>query len=123
MGAGHAPALAGVGESFDLAQAEAVVDEADMRRPGPLVEVGSPIDDALAEVLRWDFLTLQGFSGFRLGMTLIAELPVIPVLVKQAVEIEEAFGVAVWSVGICDDRVAANRAAMQVAVTALRRVL
>jgi hypothetical protein len=64
---GHAPALAGVGEAPDLSQTEAVVDEADVRFPGPLVEVRTPIDYALAEELLGQVEPLDGFSGFGLG--------------------------------------------------------
>ena len=66
-GAGHAPALAGVGEALDLSEGEAVIDEADVRLPGPLVEVGAPVDYALAEILRREAESLYGFARFGLG--------------------------------------------------------
>ena len=39
---GHAPAFAGVGEGLELAEGEAVVDEAEVGLPGPLVDIRAP---------------------------------------------------------------------------------
>ena len=56
---GHAPAFTGVGEGGELAEGGAVVDEADVGLPGPLVEVGAPVDDAFTEVLRGEVEVLE----------------------------------------------------------------
>ena len=75
---GHAPTLTGVCEGLDLAKREAVVDEADVRLPGPFVDIRSPVHDALTEVLRWQVYLLDGPAG--LGFSAIRdECPLRPV--------------------------------------------
>ena len=96
---GHAPAFAGVGEGGELAEGGAVVDPADVGLPGPLVEVGAPVDDAFAEVLRGDVDVLEDAAG---GGVFDEELRLAfeaGAFVEAAVEVEEAFGVEGGRVG------------------------
>ncbi len=106
-GAGHAPAFAGVGELLEEAEGEAVVDEADVGLPGPLVEVGSPVDDALAEDLGWRLGVLDDFPGGGLRDEDGGVAGEAGALVEEAVEVEEAFGVVGGGMGVgVDDAVA-----------------
>jgi hypothetical protein len=63
----HAPALAAIRELPGRAEREPVEDQTDMRLPGPLVNVGTPVDDAFAEVLLRQIALLHNFAGLRLN--------------------------------------------------------
>ena len=107
---GHAPALAGVGELADGAEGEAVVDEAGVGLPGPLVEIGPPVDNALAEILRRDLVLLDRVAG----RGRVGEKSAVPfkagALVEEAVEEQETFGVALGGMReLVDDLVAVHR--------------
>jgi hypothetical protein len=102
-GAGDAPAFAVVVELGEGAEGEAIEDEADVGLPGPLDEVGAPVDDAFAEVLGREVEALDGLAGLRPGDEDGGVAGAAGPLVEEAVEIEEAFGVAVGGVGVLVD--------------------
>src|SRR5437660_1248153 len=62
----HTPALAGIEKLFDQTKAEAIVDEAHVRLPGPLINVWPPVDNALTEIPGRKIKMLQLLAGFRL---------------------------------------------------------
>src|ERR1700722_15574602 len=61
----HAPSFAGVGELRDRLECETVVDETDVRRPCPLENVRSRVDDPLPEIFRRKIVTRGGLTGLR----------------------------------------------------------
>ena len=65
-GARHTPAIAVVAQLLNRPKAEAVINKADLRLPRPLVDVGAPIDDPLAKILRRQLALLNRFAGFGL---------------------------------------------------------
>jgi hypothetical protein len=64
--ASHAPTFSCVRELLHRLQAEAVVDETDVRCLCPLVDVRPPVDDPLAEIFRRKTAILQRLSCFRI---------------------------------------------------------
>ena len=76
-----------------------VVDEACVGLPGPLVEIGSPVDDAFAEVLRGEVEVLSDAAGGGVGDQDLRVALEARAFVEKAVEVEEAFGVGGGGVG------------------------
>jgi len=110
IGAGHAPALAGVLELLDRPQREAVVDEADMRLPGPLVDVRAPVDDTFAKILRRQCRVLADLPGGGVDRHQLRVAFEARAFVEKAVEVEEALRVAARGVRILrNDLVAVDR--------------
>jgi len=70
-----------------------VVDEACVGLPGPLVEIGSPVDDAFAEVLRGEVEVLGDAAGGGVGDEDLGVALEAGAFVEEAVEVEEAFGI------------------------------
>ena len=81
------------------AEGGAVDDEAGVGLPCPLEEIGTPVDDALAEVLGWDVDVVDDFAGGGLRDEDLGVAFAAGALVEEAVFVEEAFSVApggVW---------------------------
>src|SRR5882724_6748619 len=91
----HAPALPRVGKALHHLQAESVIDETDMRLPGPLVNIGTPIHDPLAKIFRRQIATLQYPSRFWSNRQDRRVPTDSDSFIKYSVEIEKAFRVTV----------------------------
>src|SRR5271156_1623388 len=102
-GAGHAPAFTRIGKLLDRLQRGAIEDETDVGLPSPLIDVRSPVDDSLSEILRWKIVTLEGLTGFRItghngGASFDAGS-----LIELSIEVEEPFCITIRRVRIfCD---------------------
>src|SRR6267154_6543423 len=90
----HAPDLPGVGKSLHHLQAESVIDETDVRLPGPLVNIGTPINDPLAEIFGRQIMTMQ-YPSRLWSNRQDCRVPVdSDSFIKYSVEIEKTFRVA-----------------------------
>src|ERR1700733_1390767 len=91
--ASHTPAFSGVSELLHRLEVGAVVNEADVRLPRPLINVRTPVHNPFAEILRRYFAVLDCITSARIDSHHCGVPTDSGAFIKHTVQVEESFGV------------------------------